>query len=252
MSTSPRAALWGVRLVTILGLLILIEAAARLRWVDPLTLVPVTRMVERLVTITLSGELWPHFAQTSGAVLLSVFLSVASGLPLGLLLWRARRLRQLLNPYLTAYYAIPIFVFYPLFISIFGMGLVPIVVIGWSWAVVGVVVNTAIGLEQIRPIYGKLAVQLGLTFWQRLRLVFLPAAAPHLFVGFKLAVIYGVIAVVASEFVLSTGGMGNRIAFFFNNFRVAEMYAYILLVLSIAIALTSALLVWEQRVRGRS
>ena len=47
-----------------------------------------------------------------------------TGLPLGILLWRAERVRRVLQPYLTTYYAIPIFAFYPLFIAVFGLGAV--------------------------------------------------------------------------------------------------------------------------------
>ena len=46
----------------------------------------------------------------------------------------------------------------------------------------------------------------------------LPAAAPHLFSGLKLAVAYSFIGVIAGEFILSTKGVGHEIAYAYNNF----------------------------------
>ena len=60
-------------------------------------------------------------------------------------------------------------------------------------------------------------------------LVHLPAAAPHLFTGVRLAVAYAFIGVIASEFILSGEGLGYAIAYSYNNFDNRTMYGLMLL-----------------------
>ena len=57
----------------------------------------------------------------------------------------------------------------------------------------------------------------------------LPAAAPWLFTGAKLAVAYSFIGVIAGEFVLAGAGLGYAIAFAYNSFDNATMYGLMIL-----------------------
>ena len=85
------------------------------------------------------------------------------GLPLGVLLWRLETTRRILQPYLTTYYAIPIFAFYPLFIAIFGLGSMPVIIIAWAWAVVAIILQTVIGLDTVPEVLVKVGRSLNLS-----------------------------------------------------------------------------------------
>lgn len=239
----PAAARWAV----LAALALFVELAPRLRWIDALTLVPLSTMVARLWRLVSGGAITPHIVSTSFGVVGSFALAAGIGIPAGVLLWRFGWLRRALDPYLSAYYALPIFALYPFLISAFGMGYLPIIAIATAWAVVAVAINTAAGLLQVRPVYGKLARSLGLGPWRAFFSVYFPAAARHVFAGLKLAVSYAVIGVVASEFILAPRGLGWLISYHYNNFGLADMYASILLVLSLS-TLTGALV---SRIEGR-
>jgi NitT/TauT family transport system permease protein len=79
----------------------------------------------------------------------------------------------------------------------------------------------------------------------------LPAAAPHLFTGIKLAVSYGFIAVIASEFLLSASGLGRDIADAYADFNNPRMYGLMLLLLIVATVVNGVLhsldMRWAQR-----
>jgi NitT/TauT family transport system permease protein len=77
-------------------------------------------------------------------------------------------------------------------------------------------------------------------------LIVLPAAVPHLFTGFKLALAYAFIGVIAGEFILSGSGLGHAIAYAYDSFDNETMYALMLFVVVLAIALNGALHVCEQ------
>jgi NitT/TauT family transport system permease protein len=232
--------------------LALLEAVPRSGLVDPLTLVPLSTMAEQLVTMLGSGVLTPHLVATGSMVLAAFVLACGSGMLGGYLLWRSPRTFRVLDPYLTSYYAMPFFAFYPVLVAIFGLSRTPIVLIAWAWAVVAVVVGTVGGLRKIPVVYHKVASVYRLSRWQTFRRVYVPAAAPLVFNGIKLALSYSIIGVIASEFILAPNGLGWLVSYDYENFAVAQMYAVILLIVLATIVLTSAIGAVQRRMQRLS
>ncbi|HEY6705472.1 MAG TPA: ABC transporter permease subunit, partial [Xanthobacteraceae bacterium] len=79
----------------------------------------------------------------------------------------------------------------------------------------------------------------------------LPAASPYLMTGLRLAVAYSVIGIIAGEFILSTEGIGRRVALAYNNFDNQTMYALLVLILGFAIVVNAALGSFEQALHRR-
>jgi NitT/TauT family transport system permease protein len=79
----------------------------------------------------------------------------------------------------------------------------------------------------------------------------LPAAAPYVLAGGKLAIAYGFIGVIASEFILSGQGLGFAIGFAYNGFDTRTMYGLILFILVLVILLNLVLHAWDERLRLR-
>lgn len=254
-----------LRWSTGLALLALLEAVARAGLVRRSVLVPVSEMLGRLGEVIATGtipspyfrragtpSLAYHVGSTLGEVGASFALAALAGLLLGVLLWRLPALFEILNPYLVAYYAVPVFALYPLFILLFGAGQLPIVLIGFLFGVVVIAVNAAIGLRRVDgEIYPRVARSLHLTRLQTLRWIYLPAASPFVFTGLKLGFIYSLIGVVAAEFIVSTRGLGHVIDRSYRNFETANMYAGIWLVLLLALTANGALGRLEAALYGR-
>lgn len=226
----------------------LIEIAPRLGWVNSLTLVPLSDMLNALVQDLVSGEIYVHVVSTGSMILVSFILAVVSGVLAGFVLWRFRGLRRALDPYLTSYYALPVFAFYPVLVAIFGLNRIPVILIAWAYAAIAVVTNTALGLDSVKAVYTKTARVYGLGRWQTLWHVQLPAASPHVFTGLKLAVTYAVSGVIASEFILATQGLGWLVSFNYNSFKTSAMYASIILVLALAVLMATSVSAAERRV----
>jgi NitT/TauT family transport system permease protein len=72
----------------------------------------------------------------------------------------------------------------------------------------------------------------------------LPAAAPY---GVKLAVSYGFIGVIASEFILAPSGLGRVISDAYSDFNNPRMYALMLLLVVVATVVNMLLHVYDQR-----
>ena len=240
---SVRLTRWAVIIAAVAAL----EVVPRAGLGDAITLIPLSRIVPEFFELLSDGELTPHLLSTGGAFVLSFFLAGVTGVPLGYLLWRYEPLKRTLDPYLTTYYAIPIFAFYPLLLAIFGFNILPVVVISWAWAVVAVVLNTAIGFGEVPQVLIKVGQSMNLSRWQLLSRIFFPAAVPYVFTGLKLGMVYSLIGVIASEFVLSTQGLGYLVSYNYTNFRTAAMYSAMFLILFLAILLNWALNSIERR-----
>lgn len=239
------------RTALILGAFAALEVLCRTQIIDRITMIPPTEMVQSLWQILLSGRFNRDIAFTIWNIVAAIGISVAGGFFVGALLHAVPRVRRAVEPLLSAYYAVPIFVFYPLLVVAFGVGRAALIAMGALFGIVAMVVNTMLGLDRVPSAILKTASIMKLGPWGSLVLVRLPAAAPHLVTGVKLAVAYSVIAIVAGEFILATAGMGKRIAFGYNDFDNPTMYGMLLLLLLLVMAVNGALSVWERQLHRR-
>jgi NitT/TauT family transport system permease protein len=252
MSRAARIAWW--RGGVILGAILLLELLCRTGVISRLVLLPPSEMAVTLWDLLLAGEVDAHMAQTFSTVGIAFALAVAVGFLAGAAIHRLPRVRRAIDPLLASYYSIPFFVFYPLLIALFGLNTAPLIVIGFVFATAAMVIATLNGLDRVPRVLLKTARIHRLGRVRSVFLVTLPAAAPYLFTGLKLALAYSFIGVIAGEFILSGGGLGYSIAYAYESFDNRTMYALMLFVLVLVTVVNMALHVWEQRFlrrRGR-
>src|SRR5258707_4891647 len=138
-----------IRLLLVLGALAAIEGVTRGGLVDEITLIPPSEMLLALIGMLRSGRILGDLAFTLRNTGIAIVIAVFGGFAIGAFLHATPRLRQALAPFLESYYAVPVFVFYPLLVGIFGLNAVPAIVIGAMFGVVAMVVNTLIGIDRI-------------------------------------------------------------------------------------------------------
>lgn len=242
---------WVIRLLVVLGALSLLELACRAGWIDPFTMPAPSLMLLYSWQVLASGRMNADILLTLQNVGAAFVLAVVIGFLGGVLLHRWARLRRAVDPLLASYYAVPVFIFYPLFIVIFGLNNWPLIAIGFLFAVVAMVINTLNGFDRVPRVLLKTARVHGLGRAAEVWYVTLPAAAPYLFTGVKLSVAYSFIGVVAGEFILAGAGLGYEIAFAYNNFDNRTMYGLMVFLLIFVTVINMILHVWEQRLHAR-
>jgi NitT/TauT family transport system permease protein len=239
------------RTALIAGLLAALEILCRSGTIPRATMIPPTEMVAALWQILRSGRANGDIAFTVLNTLAAIVLSVVFGFALGAALHALPRARRVFEPLLSAYYAVPVFIFYPVLIVAFGVGRTALIVMGAMFGIVAMILNTLIGLDRVPRAVARTAAVMRLGSIRGLLLLRLPAAAPHLVTGIKLAVAYSVIGIVAGEFILATAGIGKRIAFGYQDFDNKTMYGMLLLLLILVMAVNGALSHWEKRLHRR-
>jgi NitT/TauT family transport system permease protein len=228
-----------------------LELLCRLGIINRVTMIPPSEMVASLWAILRTGRYNEDIFFTLLNVIAASLVAIVVGSFVGAALHALPRLRRPLVPLLSAWYAIPTFVFYPLLIVAFGVGRTALIVMGALFGVVAMIVNTTLGLDHVPPAVARTGAILRLGGLRRLMLIRLPSAAPHLVTGIKLAVAYSVIGIVAGEFILATEGVGKRIAFAYDNFDNKTMYGMLLLLLIAVMAVNGGLSAWEKRLHRR-
>ncbi len=242
-----------IQALIIVGLIGIYEMATRMQWLDSFTFIPFSTMVMNMLENLKDSEfLVNHLGITAFEILVSFVGAVIFGILIGIILWRSDLLHHVFQPYLMLFYAIPFFALYPIFISVFGIGPIPVIIIGLFFSMPAVIINTAVGFREIRSVLVKVGKSFKLSFSQMLFHIYFPAAWPFIFTGIKLASAYSIIGVIATEFILSARGLGYAISYAYNNFDLNNMYSSVLLVIMTALAVSGILGLIESRLYKRN
>jgi len=240
-----------IRTAVVVAFVGVVELLCRTGLIPNTVLIPPSEMARELVSILEGGEMTGDIAATFRNAVLATVIAVAIGFAVGIVIQAMPALRRSVEPLLASYYSVPTFIFYPVFIVLFGVGDRAIIAIAVLLAVVAMITATLNGIDRIPPVLKKTARIYRMSRVRTALLVELPAAAPYLFTGVKLSVAYAFIGVIASEFILSGSGLGYEIAYAYNNFENRKMYALMLLVLLSVALINSVLDVIDNRLQSR-
>jgi NitT/TauT family transport system permease protein len=162
----------------------------------------------RLYEIFASGEIYPHLWTTGQELVLGYVIGVGSGIIGGYALGRAPRLANIFEPYVMAFYGIPKIALAPLFIIWFGIGMWSKVALAAIMVFFLVFYNVFSGVRSVDRELVNLTRVMGANERQLTWHVYLPAAAPFVILGMRMAIPYSVIGVIVGEFTSSIQGLG--------------------------------------------
>jgi NitT/TauT family transport system permease protein len=100
-------------------------------------------------------------------------------------------------------------------------------------------VSTVTGIRSVAKEYLEVAHVFGAPWWEQVLRVEVPLAAPVLLSGIKLGITLALTGAVVGEFVASDQGLGYLLTFARQNFDTPLLYATLLVLAAIGIALYS-------------
>jgi putative hydroxymethylpyrimidine transport system permease protein len=200
------------------------------------------------LTLASPGETWDalrddwsllidNAAVTLVEVLLGLAIAVALGAGFAVGMHLVRPLRDAAYPLLVGSQAVPIVVLAPLLVLAFGYGIGPKLAIVALICFFPITVNLLDGLRSAPPELLKLMRSMGASRLRTLRTVELPAALPALFSGLKVAATVAVIGAVFGEWAGADEGLGRLVLLANNQLQTPRVYAGIVLLTLMAIAL---------------
>ncbi|HEY1267511.1 MAG TPA: ABC transporter permease [Candidatus Binatia bacterium] len=194
-----------------------------------------------------SGELEKHFYVSALAFVAGLGLSIAVGLPLGIIMGRSKTLEGLLDPYVTAFNATPRIVFLPLLILWFGIGIWSKVAVVFAGAVFPLLINTYVGVKNVDRVLVNVVRSFGANEWQLMKVVVVPNSLPYIIAGLRLAIGRAILGVVVGEFFGSSRGLGYMIASAATNYKVDVVFVGVAIFMALSLVLTLAVKRLESR-----
>lgn len=162
-----------------------------------------------LMCVGLLG-LWPLMNTTLAIVIVSVFWSLLFGLPLGICMANSVGMTKVVRPILDAMQTMPVFVYLIPAMLFFGMGYAPAVIATVIYAIVPMIRMTALGISQVDREMMEAARAFGSTWWQTLRKVEIPQAAPTIMAGVNQTIMMAMSMVVTCS-MIGARGLGHEV-----------------------------------------
>ena len=223
-----------VRLLTIVAMLVAWEALARsglfYRDVIPSIVAVADALVGELIDPKFYRDLGFTFAEVAVGFIVGALIGVACGIALG----TRPFLRRACEPYLNGIGATPKIVFLPIIFLMFGVGIESKMAKGALSAFFPTVFSTALGMMLINPVLLRVGRAFHLSGWQMTTKIYLPAMLGPVVVGLRLAMGVAVIGILVAEIKFANFGLGYRLMNDYTQFKIAPMYAVMLIMFALA------------------
>ena len=174
-------------------------------------------------------------------------LAVVVGLAFAVAMHLSETVRRAFYPLIVASQTVPVIAIAPILVVWFGFGIGPKLAIIALVCFFPITVNALDGLRSVDPDQVKMMRTLDADRWQILRRVEAPSALPFAFSGAKIAVAVAVIGAVFGEWVGSDSGLGHLILQAQAQLLTARVFAAIVVLSAMAMALFGLLALAERR-----
>lgn len=217
--------------------------------VSPLFLPAPNDVAAALIGLVRTDEFWSAIRVTLTTIATAYALAVITGVLTGYALTRWRLLTRAFEPLVSGAFAIPITLFFPLFILFFGIGPESKLAYGAVYGFFPVALNTVAGFANVDRRLVDAARSMGIGPAGILRHVLFPAAFPVILTGLRIGFFICFASVLGGEAISSASGIGHNIALAAELFEPAQMYAWIVCVVVAALALNTAVSAIDRRFR---
>lgn len=172
-----------------------------------------------------SAEFWHNEGLTFVRAAAGLVLAAVTGIGVAVLGARYPVITRALDPLVQVMLALPPAALVPLTIFALGLGWTLYAFIIWFAAFFGLYARAANALQSSEPVQWHASRTFGYNEWQILWRVRLPAAAPEIFTGVRVAAAISLMATVASEMLAGSTGLGKMMVETAFSMRIPTMFA---------------------------
>ena len=189
------------------------------------------------VAVSQAAILLPHAGVTALEVLLGILISLMIAIPLSMVMFAHPSVENAIAPFLVASQAVPVFAIAPLLVVWLGYGIASKVLMAAVIIFFPITVNLLEGFKSCDQEYRILFRLMGAGFWQTMRMLYWQWALPHFFAGLKVGVSVATIGAVIGEWVGAQQGLGYLMIQSNARLRVDMVFAAILWLSAMGLAL---------------
>ena len=196
--------------------------------------------------------IWMNASHTLYTTLAGFVIAVIVGLVLGVAVGAVPSFYRAINPILIGFNSIPKVALVPVLVMWFGIGTVPAVITAFLISFFPIVVNVATGIATMEPEMQDVLRSLGASRTDILLKVGLPRSMPYFFASLKVAITLAFVGSVIAETVASNQGIGYLMLSASSSFRVPLVFAGLLVIAFLGIAMYAVAALIEKRITGWS
>lgn len=241
-----RAAVVAMSIGPVAALFVVWELIVRSGLQSATLLTPPSDVFPAVWTYFTSGDIFPHLGASLRRGATGFAIAAAVGIPLGLLIGSVRAISLLVSPPIEFLRQLPPLAMLPVFLLFLGLGFrAQVAIVIWA-AMWPILLNTVTGAREVDERLVKAARTLGANRRALFLKVALPSAVPTIATGLRLGASYAFLVLVAAEMVGANSGIGFLILNNQYTFRIPQMYAAILILACLGVALNYGLIALER------
>ena len=174
-------------------------------------------------------------------------LAAAAGVAIGMLMGRSAFAAGLLDPLFSGTYAVPKIALFPIFIFVFGIGSLSKLALVFLECLYPIVIITSQGARGVNRVQLWSAQNMGASRLRSFARVVIPATAPYIFAGFRVALPIALIVVIITEMVSSADGLGYVVIYALSSLKTDRMLAVVVVIALLGLGLDRALVLLRDR-----
>jgi ABC-type nitrate/sulfonate/bicarbonate transport system permease component len=239
----------------LLPLLLIVDYLVVRGYVSEFTIPKLERFVSAFLNLPtnpdIPGNFWSHLATTLYELGVAWLMVIGIMMPLAFVIGIKRTVKDVVEPLLLAFFAIPPIILYPAIYLMLGIGPSSKIALGVLTGsshliiyVLSAVYYINWDLLKMGRVFTNSQVRL---FWK----VGLPSIIPILVSAIQIGVSYTIVGVIVGEVITSSSGLGFLVSWAENTIRVPELYATIAIAIIFSLAFIISINLLELHVKGR-
>jgi NitT/TauT family transport system permease protein len=191
--------------------------------------------------------IWKYTLVTGAETLIGFIIAVAIGVPLAMLVAFSKFLERTLYPSAVTLEMIPKIAFAPLFVTWFGFGFAPKMIIVFMVCFFPILLNGILAFRSLSSELIHFSRSTGAGPWTMFWRIRVPASLPQIFVGLKGAATNATVGAVISEWIGGDAGLGYYLQIATGDLRTDLSFGIIVMLAALGLALFYLVTVTERK-----
>jgi NitT/TauT family transport system permease protein len=189
-------------------------------------------LLENKIPLAAQGIELPESAifQTLAVILLGFGLSLAVGIPVGIIAGRWKLAEDIIDPWVSATYSIPIVALIPVLYYAIGGNFLADVFVAFLLSVFTIIVNTQSSIKYTSSTLAEVGKSFRASEVQFITKVVLPASLPDIIAGMRIGLGRAILGAVLAQALLSENGLGGMMMTFQALYATPYMMAVVVLI----------------------
>jgi ABC-type nitrate/sulfonate/bicarbonate transport system permease component len=204
-----------------------------------------------LFRLLASQAFWFNLSVTLFEIGLALLIGGVVGILAGMLIGSSRLLAAAVEPLINCVASTPKVIFLPLLYLAFGIGVGSKIAVGALGCFFPMVIGVTAAMLQLNPVLVRVGKSFGLPWWRMVQKIYLPSLVEPIGNGLRIAIGVAIAVCLIAETRFSYAGLGFMVIDSFNRSRFPDVYAVLIVIIGLAVAVNALVSRLRQR-RGRA